>query len=117
MSDLPPGRTPKDNESDGWVKTHTYSAVFQEIKQRAHYMRQHPIPAEYALRARLRRKQISGFHFRRQHPIGRFIVDFYCAKARLVIEVDGSIHNQPGQDEYDIQREAFLEDSGLCVLR
>jgi very-short-patch-repair endonuclease len=55
--------------------------------------------------------------FRRQHSIGRCIVDFYCAEAKLVIEVDGPVHNQPGYDEYDTDRRRFLQSLGLTVLR
>ena len=77
----------------------------------------HPTPAEALLWKRLRHKQIGGFHFRRQHPIVRFIVDFYCAEAKLVVEVDGPVHNEPGHDEYDHDRQAFLEELGLRVLR
>ena len=87
------------------------------MKKRARFMRKHPTPAEAILWARLRKRQVKGFQFRRQHPIVRFIVDFYCAEAKLVIEVDGSIHNQPGHDEYDAERQNFLEALGLRVLR
>ena len=55
--------------------------------------------------------------FRRQHPIGPYIVDFYCAKARLVIELDGSQHYAASGMERDRIRTAFLEERGLKVLR
>ena len=58
-----------------------------------------------------------GFRFRRQQPIVRFIVDFYCRQAQLVVEVDGSSHNSNEAAEYDNQRTLFLEDLGLSVLR
>ena len=117
MSSFPPGGDSPNDDSDGWVDSHTDRSVYHEIRRRAYIMRQNPTPAEDLLWKRLRRKQVSGFRFRRQHPIGRFIVDFYCAKARLVIEVDGSVHDQPGYEEYDAQRQAFLEQLGLRVLR
>lgn len=109
----------KDNEpkQDGWAHTHTDHAIYREIQERARYMRQNPTPAESILWQRLRHKQIGGFRFRRQHPINRFIVDFYCAEARLVIEVDGSVHDEPGHTEYDDDRQRFLRDLGLRVLR
>lgn len=110
-------RKPQPNETDGWAETHTDRSIYHEIRQRAYTMRQNPTPAEDALWAQLRRRQIGAFHFRRQHPIDRFIVDFYCAKARLVIEVDGNVHDQPGYDEHDSQRQAHLESLGLRVLR
>ena len=55
--------------------------------------------------------------FRRQCPFGRYIVDFYCAKALLVIELDGSQHYDPAVMEKDLERTAYLESLGLLVLR
>ncbi len=104
-------------KKDGWAHTHTDRDVYHEIKLRAKHMRQNPTVAENILWRRLRRKQVGGFSFRRQHPIGRFIVDFYCAKARLVIEVDGEIHDGSEQAEYDASRQEFLEGLDLKVLR
>jgi len=101
----------------GWAQTHTDRIAYQEIKRRARKMRQNRTRAEETLWQRLRRRQVNGFHFRSQHPIGRYIVDFYCAQSRLVVEVDGSVHDEPGQQEYDSQREAFLEEMGLRLLR
>ena len=102
---------------DGWAHTHTDRAIYHDINERARFMRQNPTPAERILWRRLRHKQVGGFRFRRQHPIGQFIVDFYCATARLVIEIDGSIHDAPEQREYDAARQAHLEEIGLRVLR
>ena len=65
----------------------------------------------------IRNRKISGFKFRRQHPVGQFIVDFYCVEARLVIEVDGEIHNKSEAKERDANRTAELESLGLKVLR
>lgn len=59
----------------------------------------------------------SPVRFQRQKPIGRYIVDFYCATARLVIELDGSQHYQPDQLEYDRRRTVYLEHMGLRVVR
>lgn len=77
--------------------------------------RRHPTPAERLLWERLRRRQLDGYCFRRQHPIDRFIVDFYCAEAGLVIEVDGASHD--GQIALDAERDAILATLGLRVLR
>lgn len=57
------------------------------------------------------------FRFQRQKPIGRYIVDFYCAKAKLVIELDGSGHFEKVQEEYDKKRTEYLERLGLHELR
>ena len=80
-------------------------------------MRRYPTPAEALLWKRLRKRQVKDFRFRRQHPIVRFIVDFYCAESKLVVEVDGSVHDEHGHDEYDADRQQFLEALGLRVLR
>ena len=58
-----------------------------------------------------------GVKFRRQHPIGRFIVDFYCAEARLVIELDSEAHSEPKQTEQDMERDAWPQARGYRVLR
>jgi len=58
---------------------------------------------------------LKGFKFRRQHPIGAFIVDFYCAKGKLVIEIDGPLHLD--QKEYDEYRTEWLETNGFQVIR
>jgi very-short-patch-repair endonuclease len=58
-----------------------------------------------------------GLQFRRQHPINRFIVDFYCVKIKLVIEVDGNIHEIPENKVYDIGRSQILNDFGITVIR
>jgi very-short-patch-repair endonuclease len=72
-------------------------------------------PAESALWERLRGNKLEGWHFRRQQIIGGFVVDFYCHKAGLVVEVDGPIHDDCV--EADAERSAYLESLGLRVLR
>ena len=99
------------------IARYTNRAIYRDMKERARFMRQQPTQAEAILWKRLRKRQLNGHHFRRQHPIVRFIVDFYCAEAKLVVEVDGSVHGQPGHDEYDAERQEFLEELGLRVLR
>ena len=73
--------------------------------------------AEIILWEELRNKRFMGLKFRRQHPINRFIVDFYCHKHKLVVELDGSIHNLPKVAENDKNREEELKDLGLYILR
>jgi very-short-patch-repair endonuclease len=55
--------------------------------------------------------------FRRQHPIGRYVLDFYCAKARLAIEIDGISHDMSTRPKRDIERDAWLAAHGVTVLR
>jgi len=71
--------------------------------------------AERALWKDIRRRQRLGFQFRRQYPIGPFIVDFVCLEKKLVIEVDGGQHN--AQKQYDEARTSWLESRGFRVLR
>ena len=63
----------------------------------------------------LRDRRCDGLKFRRQQPMGRFVVDFYCAELKLVIEVDGPIHES--QRQRDAERQAVLEATGLRFLR
>ncbi|RME51571.1 MAG: endonuclease domain-containing protein [Caldilineae bacterium] len=85
------------------------------IRRRAKALRKEMTPAEAALWQRLRNRQLHGLKFRRQHPIGRFIVDFYCAEKRLVVEIDGEIHET--QREYDTVRDDNLRQRGYRVIR
>ncbi len=85
-----------------------------KIFEFALYLRNNPTYTESALWMRLSKKQL-GVRFKPQHPILRFIADFYCHKAKLVIEIDGDIHNQ--QIEYDIGRTEELEFLGIKVIR
>jgi very-short-patch-repair endonuclease len=73
--------------------------------------------AEKKLWALLRGAQLGGFSFRRQHPVGRFIVDFYCAAAKLIVEVDGGQHGRQRQRLYDRARTAWLGQRSSRVLR
>jgi very-short-patch-repair endonuclease len=88
---------------------------FNKTRQRAKELRQQMTPAEKVLWDRLRSRQLGGFKFRRQHPIGPYIADFYCAAPRLVVEVDGSVH--VGQAEADEQRNQQMAEYGYRVLR
>jgi very-short-patch-repair endonuclease len=87
------------------------------IQARARQLRRAMMPAERELWARLRYRQLGGLHFRRQHPIDHFSIDFYCTKARLCVEIDGDSHADPNQAEYDAARTAWLEAHGHRVIR
>jgi len=90
--------------------------IYPPILEHSRDMR-HPLtPAEKKVWDRVRNQQI-GFKIRRQHPIGRFITDFYCAKAKLVIEIDGDTHAELDQAEYDKARTAWLKAQGYRVIR
>jgi very-short-patch-repair endonuclease len=63
------------------------------------------------------RKKAAGVRFRKQHPIGPYVVDFYCSPHRLAIEVDGETHSSPDQLRTDKSRDRFLKENGYSVLR
>jgi very-short-patch-repair endonuclease len=86
------------------------------ILAHAREMRRPQTPAEATLWRALRNRK-TGFKFRRQHPIYRFIIDFYCAEAKLLIEIDGESHLEPDQAEYDRARTEYLEVLGYIVIR
>src|SRR5688572_11752612 len=90
--------------------------VTKEKLQRARELRHEMTLAEKLLWNELRTNKL-GVHFRRQQVIAGFIVDFYCHKAELVIELDGSIHNEEIQKENDIERDKVLTEMGLRVVR
>ncbi len=74
-------------------------------------------PPEAALWACLRKRRLLGAKFRRQHSVGRYIADFYCDEARLVIELDGAWHHDGAQQERDALRDEALGHGGFRVLR
>jgi very-short-patch-repair endonuclease len=84
-------------------------------KSKARRLRKSMTAAEKTLWNKLRRGQLNGMYFRRQHPYGSYILDFFCNDANLVVEVDGAIHM--GSNEYDEERTQYLESTGLRVIR
>ncbi|OFY67821.1 MAG: hypothetical protein A2V64_09300 [Bacteroidetes bacterium RBG_13_43_22] len=83
----------------------------------AREMRKNPTEAEKILWEHLRKMRSEGLIFRRQHPIDLFIADFYCHKIKLVIEVDGEVHDESLAQEYDDGRSGELERYGIKVIR
>jgi very-short-patch-repair endonuclease len=90
-------------------------ALWKKVKPVVRQMRHAPTPAEAELWKHLRSGILKGLKFRRQHPISQFVVDFYCHKAFLVIEVYGAIHQDTQED--DALRQTLLESLGLRILR
>ena len=86
-----------------------------EVEQAAKRLRQNLTPAEAKLWEAIRSKRLEGLRFRCQHPVGNFILDFYCPSRKLAIEVDGRIHDS--QVEYDAERTSKLAEYGYTVLR
>lgn len=86
-----------------------------EIESAARWLRKNMTTAEQKLWSALKDRQLDGFKFRAQHPVGRFIVDFYCPACRLMIEVDGAIHST--RTDYDVARTDQLKSYGYTVIR
>jgi very-short-patch-repair endonuclease len=89
----------------------------ERSRQFARRLRKEMTEAEVVLWTFLRRRQLHGFKFRRQHPIAPYIADFACVNERLVVEVDGATHWTPEELAYDARRTAFLQNDGWRVLR
>ena len=87
----------------------------QYIIDLARAQRTNPTPAEQALWERIRRRQVCGYQFRRQQPIERYITDFICLPLKLIIEVDGSVHE--ARKPFDENRDAYLAACGYTTLR
>ena len=86
------------------------------VVKRARILRRRMSPPEVLL-WRLLRESPEGLKFRRQHPIGPFVVDFYCPATKLVIEIDGDVHDMGGNPEFDERRAGWLEERGYRTLR
>jgi very-short-patch-repair endonuclease len=85
------------------------------VRMRAKGLRRNMTQAESLLWDRLRNRRLNGLKFRRQHPLGRLIADFYCVQYRLVVELDGGIHDV--QNDYDEERTRQFEAFGYRVIR
>jgi very-short-patch-repair endonuclease len=94
-----------------------YYGASPSLLEFARTLRQSETEAEKVLWQRINKKQLNGLRFRRQHPVLYFIADFFCPKAKLVIEVDGGIHLSKLQFAYDRNRDNELTSIGLKVLR
>ncbi|MDJ0796431.1 MAG: endonuclease domain-containing protein [Calothrix sp. MO_167.B12] len=87
------------------------------LKERARELRKNMTPGEITLWKHLKGKQMCGYDFDRQRPLDQFIVDFYCKKLMLAIEIDGSSHDSVSAQERDAERQARLESLGVRFLR
>src|SRR5262245_60800268 len=94
---------------------HRWRTEIPEIHDAARALRADMTPAESSLWAALRKYRVDGVRFRRQHPIGRFVLDFYAPSHKLGIEVDGAVHDS--QQERDAERTRLLALRGIRVIR
>jgi len=83
----------------------------------ARVLRKSMTDAEQLLWFHLRRRQVDGFRFRRQHPFEKYVLDFYCPEVKVAVELDGGQHNEDRGICSDLQRTAFLEEHGIMVVR
>ncbi len=87
-----------------------------DLRDERRHLRRNMTPQEHILWSKVRGKQL-GHRFRRQDSIGPYIVDFYCAAGKLIVEIDGNQHNEEQNKLYDLERTKFLNDLGYIVLR
>jgi very-short-patch-repair endonuclease len=89
----------------------------EALLRAARELRRKATDAEKYLWSLLRNRQLAGYKFRRQHPLGRFVLDFYCHEAKLCVELDGGQHAEPAQADYDRERTVWLNREGIRVIR
>src|SRR5215472_2501792 len=99
------------NDGDRRRSWRTVGRLWGKLMPVAREMRREPTAAESLLWQELRARKLCGIRFRRQHTIGPYVADFYCSEAKLVIEIDGPIHDYSGMD--DRVRERYFRDQGL----
>jgi very-short-patch-repair endonuclease len=102
---------------DRWGSAASRFARPPEATSRARRLRRDATKAEKKLWYLLQRGQMAGLSFRRQHPLGKYIIDFYCSPLKLAIEVDGGQHNELSRQAHDERRSQWLRGKGVTVLR
>ena len=103
----------KSEESSTWSRQKTN----EQLLKNARDMRKSPTKGEATLWEQLRNRKLNGAKFRRQQPFEGFILDFYCERFKLCVEVDGDIHDDPQQILYDDSRDRFLLEFGIRTVR
>ncbi len=91
--------------------------MHNQNRQRARALRRGQTEQEQFVWKKLRDRRFADFKFRRQFPVGNYIVDFVCLGCRLILELDGGQHGEPVQESYDAARDAWLRSQGFKVLR
>ena len=89
----------------------------KEYQKRRKQLRNNLTPAEAFLWSQLKNRKLDNKRFTKQHGIGHYIVDFYCASEKLIVELDGEVHNDLQAQEYDCKRTTYLEQKGYKVIR
>ena len=110
--------TPRSPQGDDHPRASSmYYGALPELFEFAKKLRLNQTVAERKLWDKVRNKQLLGHKFRRQHPINRYIADFYCHKLKFVIELDGGYHLDRDQVKYDFNRDGEMEEFGILVKR
>ena len=104
------------NMSDSY-NDNLHKEAIGKLYQYGRELRKESTKAEKLLWAELRNRKLNGLKFRRQHPLDKFIVDFYCNEKKLVVELDGSVHEEKINKDYDEARTAMLAGLNVIVLR
>ena len=91
--------------------------LLRQTISRAKLLRTNATLPEQKLWLYLRKSQLNGLKFRRQQPVGKYIVDFLCCSKKIIIELDGGHHNEQKNIEYDTDRDFFLTNEGYRVIR
>lgn len=115
-SPLAPGGRGVGGEGASWRKT-LHPTIMSIARNRARSLRRNLTETERFVWARLRDRRFEGFKFRRQTPLGDYILDFVCFDCRVIVELDGGQHNDPAAIAYDTRRTQWLESEGFRVLR
>jgi very-short-patch-repair endonuclease len=102
-----------NREVEIWSRNKTPDQILNYARE----MRKEPTEAESILWSNLRNRKLKNLKFRRQQPIEGFIIDFYCESARLGVEVDGEIHLNEEQRNFDQQRTEYLAEFGIRIVR
>jgi very-short-patch-repair endonuclease len=95
----------------------TFFGASQNIFENARTLRKKATDAEKKLWEKLRNRKLRNLKFRRQHPVYKYVADFYCAEHKVIVELDGGIHQLKNQKEYDQERTNELEKLGIRVIR
>ena len=108
---------PSSSSSQREERSYRGNLNFSGLVREARELRKNQTPAEETLWQLLRNKKLNGLKFRRQHQIGHYIVDFYCHERKLIVELDGAVHDTPERQKHDSVRNKFLTSSGFKIIR
>ena len=116
LSEYSPSPQPSPHRVEGAIYMHSHNYTpFAQLKSKE--LRQNSTEAEKKLWNILRNNQINNLHFKRQKPIGNYIVDFVCLKEKIIIELDGGQHNEPKNIAHDKERTNYLISLGYKIIR